>query len=68
MQTTEKTVIAQGEASQNNLPATKQINVTHLTPNQQRKLFYDYMSQGGFNGFVKKKKGKQTYYTFTYEK
>ncbi|MGD6851826.1 MAG: hypothetical protein ACQCN6_07195 [Candidatus Bathyarchaeia archaeon] len=54
--------------TENTQPTTKQINVTDLTPNQQRELFCDCISQAGFTGFVKKKNGKQTYYTFTYEK
>jgi len=45
-----------------------QVNVTDLTPNQKRQLFTDYYTQAGFSGFVKSKKGKQTYYTFNYKK
>jgi hypothetical protein len=68
MQITEKTAIAQAEASQSSLPATKQINVTNLTPKQQRELFCDCISQEGFTGFAKKKSGNQSYYIFTYGK
>jgi hypothetical protein len=46
---------------------TKQINVTDLTPRQQRKILIDYLNQAGFCGFTKKKIGTQTYYTFTYK-
>jgi hypothetical protein len=58
---------ATAKASQSSPPTTKQINVTDLTPSQQRKLFTDCLNQEGFVGFIKKKIGKQTYYTFTYE-
>jgi hypothetical protein len=46
---------------------TKQINVTDLTPSQKRDLFVSYITQAGFTGFIKKKIGEQTYYTFTYK-
>jgi hypothetical protein len=68
MQITEKTVIAQAETYQSNPPTTKQINVTDLTPSQQRQLFIDHINQAGFIGFSKEVIGKQTYYIFTYEK
>jgi hypothetical protein len=75
MQATGETFIAEvigdratAKASQSNTLATKQINVTDLTPSQQRKLFIDHINQLGFVGFSKQVIGKQTYYTFTYEK
>lgn len=49
-------------------PTTKQINVTDLTPSQQRQLFCDHIGQAGFVGFAKKKTGNQTFYVFTYER
>jgi hypothetical protein len=52
---------------QNVLPTTKQINVTNLTPSQQRELFINHLNQTGFTGFSKKVVGKQTYYIFTYK-
>ncbi len=67
MQVTEGTVIAQAKAGQSNPPTTKQINVTDLTPSQQRKLFTDYLNKTGFVSFNKRRVGKKTYYIFTYE-
>jgi hypothetical protein len=48
-------------------PATKQVNVTDLTPNQRRQLFIDHMSQNGFSSFSKNHEDKQTFYIFKYE-
>lgn len=53
--------------SQTKLQTIKHINVTAMTPNQQRKLFTDCMSKNGFTGFIKHQEGNQTCYTFTYE-
>jgi hypothetical protein len=53
--------------TQNHPPTTKQINVTNLTPSQQKELFINHLNQTGFTGFSKKVIGKQTYYTFTYK-
>jgi hypothetical protein len=55
------------KSSQNASSVTKQVNVTGLTLAQKRRLFTDYYTQSGFSGFIKKKTGKQTYYTFTYK-
>ncbi len=52
--------------AQTALPATKQFNVTDLTPSQRRELFSYCLTQAGFTGFVKKEMGEQTHYTFTY--
>ena len=54
-------------ADQNEERATRQINVTDLTPNQRRELFKNCFGQDGFTGFIKHKENKQTYYTFKYE-
>jgi len=50
------------------MSATKQVNVTDLTPNQQRQLFIDHMNQNGFSSFAKNCEEKQTYFIFKYEK
>jgi hypothetical protein len=36
------------------LPATKQINVTNLTPSQRQELFINCLNQSGFTGFIKR--------------
>ena len=46
------------KTAHNNPPTAKQINVTDLTPKQQRELFCDCVSQAGFTGFTKKKNFK----------
>jgi hypothetical protein len=56
------------QTPKNTQPTTKQINVTDLTPKQQRELFCHCISQAGFIGFAKKKVSNQTFYIFTYVK
>lgn len=53
--------------TQNPSAVTKQVNVTHLTPEQKHDLFIISLTQAGFTGFMKKKVGEQTYYTFTFK-
>jgi hypothetical protein len=45
---------------------TKRIDVTDLTPIQQKELFVNYLNQAYFLGFYKLEVGKKTYYTFLY--
>jgi hypothetical protein len=47
-----------------NQQKTKKYNVTNLTPNQQRELFKDCISQPHFTAFIKNQQNQQTHYTF----
>jgi hypothetical protein len=48
-------------------PKTLRFNVTDLTPEQQRVLFLECISQAGFIAFEKTQRNQQTHYTFKYK-
>jgi hypothetical protein len=45
----------------------KRINVTDLTPSEQRQLFAECFTQEGFTAFIKTAANQQTHYTFKYK-
>lgn len=50
------------------MPVTKQVNVTDLTPNQRSTLFKTFLNQAGFIGVTKNQRvNGQTYYIFHYK-